>query len=68
MKEWLNAIPESMDPGQLRLDIGYPTLWDLLPIAVVCVISILCILLWLLAVWEYAWPRDRHLPESHVER
>lgn len=68
MKEWLNAISESMDPGRLGLDISYPTLWDLLPIAVLCVISILCILLRLLTVWQYAWPRDKHFPASQVQR
>lgn len=68
MKEWLNAVSESMDAGQLRLDIFFPSLRDLLPIAIVCVISVLCILLWLLAVWQYAQPKDKHFPESHVER
>lgn len=68
MNEWLKAISESMDPGQLGLDICYPSLRDLLPVAVLCVISILCILLWLLAVWQYAWPKDKHFPGSPVQR
>lgn len=68
MNEWLNAISESIVPGELGLDICYPSLRDLLPIAVLCVISLLCILLWLVAVWQYAWPKDRHFPESHVGR
>jgi len=38
MNEWLKAIPESIEHGELGLDICYPTIEDLLPIAIVRVI------------------------------
>ena len=38
---------------ELKLDFFYPDAWDLLPVAVLCVITILFTVLWMLAVWEY---------------
>jgi hypothetical protein len=52
-------ISEHTKIGEQGLDVSYLDLWDLLPIAILCGISILFTVLWLLAVWEYVWLKDR---------
>jgi hypothetical protein len=37
---------------------------DLLPVAIICGISILLAGLWLLAVLEYTWLKCRYFPQS----
>lgn len=61
MNTWIELFPGPMGPETLRLDLFYPGIESLLPVAVVCGISILLAGLWLLAVLEYTWLRDRHL-------
>jgi len=59
MSKCLLLISECAKIEELGLDFSYPDLLDLLPVAILCGISILFTVLWLLAVWEYVWLRDR---------
>jgi hypothetical protein len=53
MSNWLALISERARAEELGLDFAYPDVGDLLPVAILCGISILFTALWLLAVWEY---------------
>jgi len=53
MSKCLVLISESVKIEELGLDFPYPDVWVLLPVAILCVISILFTVLWLLAIWEY---------------
>jgi hypothetical protein len=59
MSNWLEVNSEHARIEEMGLDFSYPDVWDLLPVAILCVISILFTILWLLAVWEYVRLRDR---------
>jgi hypothetical protein len=59
MSKCLVLISERAKFEELRLDFSYPDVGDLLPVAILCVISILFTVLWLLVVWEYIRLRDR---------
>jgi len=59
MSNWVEIIAEHTKFEELRLDFFYPDVWDLLPVAILCVIAILFTVLWLLAVWEYVRLKDR---------
>ena len=57
-------ISESVKFEELGLDFFYPDIEDLLPAAILCGISILLTVLWLLAVCEYVWLKDRQQREK----
>jgi len=59
MSKCLVLISEHAKIEELGLDFFYPDVWDLLPVAILCGISILFAVLWLLVVWEYVRLRDR---------
>lgn len=59
MNKCLVLISEHAKIEELGLDFSYPDVWDLLPVAILCVISILFTVLWLLTVWEYVWLKYR---------
>ena len=61
MSKCLVLISERAKVEELGLDFSYPDVWDLLPVAVLCVISILFTVLWLLVLWEYVQRRTRQL-------
>jgi len=42
-----------------NLKISYPDFADLLPIVIICVISILSITLWSLIIWKYTQKHSR---------
>ncbi len=63
MDTWTELISETMGPEMLRLDLSYPDTGNLLPVAIVCGISILLAGLWLLAVLEYTWLKCSYLPK-----
>ena len=65
MSKCLVLISERATIEELGLDFSYPDVWDLLPVAILCVISILFTVLWLLAVWEYVWLKDRRRHAIH---
>ena len=65
MSNWLTLISEHAKIEELGLDFSYPDVWDLLPVAILCVISILFTVLWLLAVWEYVRLKDRRGHATH---
>jgi hypothetical protein len=69
MSKCLVLISERVKVEELGLDFSYPDVWDLLPVAILCVISILFTVLWLLAVWEYVRLRDirRHATNGLAE-
>jgi hypothetical protein len=54
-----------MRPETLSLNIPYPDIRDLLILAIICGISILLSALWLLALCEYTWLKDKYLSESN---
>ena len=64
MNGWLKIISEPVNAPELGLDLAYPRLNDLLPIAIVCGVSILLTALWVLAVSRYASPKGRDLARS----
>ena len=55
MRKCLVLISEHAKIEELGLDFPYPDVWDLLPVVILCGISILLTVLWLLAVCEYVW-------------
>jgi hypothetical protein len=59
ISEWFQFISEPKKSEELGLDFSYPDVWDLLPVTILCGISILFTVLWLLAVWEYVRLKDR---------
>ena len=59
MSNRLAMISEHTKVEELGLDFFYPDVWDLLPVAILCAISILFTVLWLLVVWEYEQLKDR---------
>ena len=59
MSKCLVLISERVEVEELVLGFSYPDVWDLLPVAILFVISILFTVLWLLAVWEYMRLKDR---------
>ncbi len=65
MSNWIELISETIRPESLRLNFPYPVIRDLLPVAIICGISILLSALWLLAVCEYTWLKGKYLPKSH---
>ncbi|MHC4215642.1 MAG: hypothetical protein ACYSWP_20020 [Planctomycetota bacterium] len=65
MNKFLVSISEHAKYEEMGLSFPYPDIWDLLPVAILCGISILFTVLWLLAVWEYAWLRDRQRRENN---
>jgi len=64
MTGWLEALPEPMDLRVMGPQIALPQWRDFLPIAVLCGISILCSLLWLLVEWEYAAGKSRRVSDT----
>lgn len=64
MNKWIESISETIRPESLRLNLPYPDIMDLLPVAIICGISILLAGLWLLAVLEYTWLKCRYFPQS----
>ena len=59
MSKWLVLISERMEPEELVLDFSYLDIGDLIPVVILCAISILFTALWLLVVWEYMQLRDK---------
>ncbi len=59
MSKCLVLISERAKFEELRLDFSYPDVWDLLPVAILCGISILLTALWLLTIWVYVLLKDR---------
>lgn len=53
MSHWPAMISEHAKIKALGLDFSYPDVGDLLPITILCGISLLLNAMWLLAVWEY---------------
>ena len=70
MSNWLVLVLEPVKTEKPGLNFTYPDGGDLLPVAILCGISILFTALWLLAVWEYVrlkgQTRSRKL--THVHR
>lgn len=67
IKCYLMLIYEYAKIEELELDLPYPDVWDLLPVAILCVISILFTVLWLLVVWEYVRLKDRRRHSIHSQ-
>ena len=54
MNKCLMLISESMETEELRLNFVYLDIWDLIPVVILCAISILLSVLWLLVLAKYA--------------
>jgi len=63
MNGWLKIISEPVNIPEFGLDLPYPGLDDLLPVAMICGVSILLTALWVLAMSGYARSRDRDLAQ-----
>ena len=61
MTGWLQALPEPMDLRVVGPRIDLPPLRDFMPIVVLCGVSIVCSLLWLLVEWPYTSGRNRQV-------
>ena len=59
MSKCLVLISERAKIEELVLDFSYPDVRVLLPVAILCEISILLTVLWLLVVWEYVRLGDK---------
>lgn len=53
MGNWLALVLEPVKIEKPRLNFAYPDGGDLLPVTILCKISISFTTMWLLAVWEY---------------
>ena len=62
MSKWLELVSERAEVEELVLDFSYPDIVDLMPVVVICVISVMSIVLWLLVVWIYTQNKMR--PEN----
>jgi len=65
MNTWIESISKTIMPESLRLNIPYPDIKHLLPVAIICGISILLSALWLLAFCEYTWLKGKYLSKSN---
>ncbi len=63
MNGWLKIISEPVNAPESGLDLAYPGLGDLLPVAIICGVSILLTALWVLAMSGYARPKDKGLAQ-----
>ena len=61
MNGWLKIIAEPVTAPEFGLDLAYPGFSDLLPVAIICGVSILLTALWVLALTGYARPNDKDL-------
>jgi len=64
MTGWFTTHPEPMDLRTLAPQIDLPQLREFMPIAVLCAISILGSLLWLLVEWQYTSGRNRQISDE----
>ena len=59
MSCWLRLIADPTEVEVIDLRVAFPMVESLLPVALVCGISILLTALWLFAVYEYTWLKRR---------
>ena len=57
MNEWLDAIWEPGRDSEWGLHFSYSGVEGLLAVGIVCVVSVLCMALWLLATQAYLRPK-----------
>jgi hypothetical protein len=65
MSKWIELVSENIRPESLGVNFPYLNTRDLLPLAIICGISILLITLWLLTVCEYIWFKSKYPPKSY---
>jgi hypothetical protein len=58
MNAWLRVIYEPLDPIQVNL--SFPGIECLLPIAIICGICVLATVVWALAVGKYTCSHGKH--------
>ena len=61
MNGWLKIISEPVTVPEFGLDLPYPGLNDLLPVAIICGVSVLLTALWVLAMSGCTRPKDKDL-------
>ena len=59
MSSWLGRIVDPIEVGVVESGVALPSIESLLPIALVCGVSIVCAALWLFTVYEYSWSKRR---------
>jgi Na+/H+ antiporter NhaD/arsenite permease-like protein len=63
MNAWLNSIPRLGRAGEWSLNFSYSdVLKNLWPVAIICVLSLLCTVLWLFAVRAHLPPKGHTAP------
>jgi hypothetical protein len=62
MNKWFELVSERAEVEELVLDFSYPDIVDLMPVVVICVISVMSIVIWLLVVWKYT--QNKIQPEN----
>lgn len=69
MSKWSELTYERMKPEELGIGLFHLEIEDLMPVFMLCNISILFTMLWLLIVFEYVRLRDKqdykHKAENH---
>lgn len=61
MSSWLGRIVDPTEVGVVESGVALPSVESLLPVALVCGVSIVCAGLWLFAAYEYTWLKHRDL-------
>ena len=59
MNKCILLISEYAEIEELGLGLPFPDLEYLLPVIIICCMSILCAVLWLLFILEYVWLKGR---------
>ena len=56
----IESVAESMNMTGFELNLSGLNASTLLPVIIICGISVLLTALWVLGVWEYMWLSSRH--------
>jgi len=67
MSQGLRIIFDRIPPDMPSFDILYPGTQYILPIALLCALSLLLTLLWSMAVWKYLWRSNTRSSRSPRE-
>ena len=61
MSGWLRTVLEPMNPVEFNLNLAYPGMIDLLPMAILCGLCLLATAIWALTVARYGASRHGRL-------
>ena len=60
MTTWIESVAEPMNMTGFELNLLGLNASALLPVIIICGISVLLTTLWVLGVWEYMWLASKH--------